>query len=121
MRIVDRREDRKKESTRVRKTLRQSLRGPRADFWRLWYVGLVLSTVRWLEMVVVGVVAYERTGSAFVVAAITMLRLLPMGLFGALLGAVVERLDRRLALAVLVGLMATTSAALCLVASLGAL
>jgi hypothetical protein len=105
----------------VRKTLRQSLRGSRADFWRLWYVGLVLATVRWLEMVVAGVVVYERTGSAFVVAAITMLRLLPMGLFGALLGALVERVDRRRALAALVALMATASAALCLVASLGAL
>ena len=57
------------------------------DFWRLWYVGLTISTVRWLETVVVGVVVYQQTDSAFVVAAITMLRLLPMALFGAFLGA----------------------------------
>jgi MFS family permease len=105
----------------VRKTLRQSLRGPRADFWRLWYVGLVLATVRWLEMVVVGVVVYDRTGSPFVVAAVTMLRMLPMSLFGAALGTVVERVDRRVALVVLVSLVALTSGALCVIAALGAL
>jgi MFS family permease len=105
----------------VEKTFRQLLRGPQADFWRLWYVGLVNAIVRWLEMVVVGVVVYDRTGSPFVVAAITMLRMVPMGLFGAVLGAVVERIDRRLALAVLLGLMAITSGVLSVVAALGAL
>jgi MFS family permease len=97
------------------------LQGSPADFWRLWYVGLVASTVRWLEMVAVGVVVYERTRSAFVVAAITMLRLLPMGLFGAFLGAAVERLDRRRALAAVIGLLGLTSGTLAVVASLGAL
>jgi MFS family permease len=105
----------------VGKTFRQLMRGREADFWRLWYVGLVSAIVRWLEMVVVGVVVYDRTGSPFVVAAITMLRMVPMGLFGAVLGAAVERVDRRLALAALVGLMAITSAVLSVVAALGAL
>lgn len=86
-----------------------------ADFWRLWYAGLVISTVRWLETVVVGVVVYQQTDSAFVVAAITMLRLLPMALFGAFLGALAEIFDRRLPLAGLIGLMALTSAALSVV------
>jgi MFS family permease len=82
------------------------------DFWRLWFVGMVVSTVRWLETVAVGVVVYQQTGSAFVVAVITMLRLLPMALFGAFLGAFAERFDRRLTLALLTGLMAATSATL---------
>ena len=85
------------------------LRAIPADFWRLWYVGLIASTVRWVETVVVGVVVYEKTGSALVVASITMLRLLPMGLFGAFLGAFAERFDRRLTLAGMVGLLAVTS------------
>ncbi|HYX01761.1 MAG TPA: MFS transporter [Reyranella sp.] len=97
------------------------MRSREADFWRLWYVGLVAAIVRWLEMVVVGVVVYDRTGSPFVVAVITMLRMVPMGLFGAVLGAVVERVDRRLALAALLGLMALTSGVLAVVAALGAL
>ena len=89
---------------------RHVLRTIPPDYWRLWYVGMVVSTVRWLETVAMGIVVYQQTGSAFVVAMITMLRLLPMGLFGAFLGAFAERFDRRLTLAGVVGLMAVTSA-----------
>ena len=92
-----------------------------ADFWCLWSAGLVLSIVRWLETVVVGVVVYRETDSPFLVSLVTMLRLLPMGLFGVFLGAFVERLDRRLTLAALIGLLAVTSAVLATVAALGAL
>ena len=100
---------------------RHVLRTIPADYWRLWYVGMVVSTVRWLETVAMGVVVYQQTGSAFVVAMITMLRLLPMGLFGAFLGAFAERFDRRLTLAGVVGLMAVTSATLSVVAWTGTL
>src|SRR5215468_10404081 len=92
-----------------------------ADFWFLWYVGMVASTVRWIETVAVGVVVYQQTGSPFVVAMMTMLRLLPMGLFGAFLGTLAERFDRRLTLAVLVGLLAVTSAILAALAFAGPL
>jgi MFS family permease len=66
-----------------------------ADFWRLWFVGLVVFVVRWVETVAVGVFVYQHTESAFLVAMMTMLRLLPMGLFGAFLGAIAERTQRR--------------------------
>ena len=62
------------------------------DFWRLWYVGLIVATVRWLETIAVGIVVYQRTDSAFLVSMMTMLRLLPMSLFGFFLGALAERL-----------------------------
>ena len=91
------------------------------DYWRLWYVGMVASTVRWLETVVMGIVVYQQTGSALIVALVTMLRLVPMGLFGAFLGAFAERFDRRLTLAGIVGLMAVTSAVLAVVAFMGTL
>jgi MFS family permease len=109
------------ESKTVDQPFRQALREAPADFWRLWYVGMVVSTVRWLETVVVGVVVYQQTGSALVVALLTMLRLLPMGLFGAFLGAFVERFDRRLTLAGMVGLMTVTSAVLSAIAWTGTL
>ena len=102
-------------------SFRLMLRASSPDFWRLWYVGLIVSTVRWLEMVAVGIVVYQMTGSAFLVAMMTMLRLLPMGLFGAILGALAERFDRRLTLAAVVGLMAFTSAALAVIAHGGGL
>ncbi len=90
--------------------LRRMIEAP--DFWRLWYVGLIVSTVRWVETVAVGVVVYQRTNSAFLVSMMTMLRLLPMGLFGVFLGALAERFDRGRTLLVVVLMMSGTSAIL---------
>jgi len=89
-----------------------------ADFWRLWFVGLVVFVVRWVETVAVGVFVYQATGSAFTVAMMTMLRLLPMGLFGAFLGAAAERMERRTTLIVVVASMVATSLVLAVLAHL---
>src|SRR3546814_18925589 len=51
----------------------------------------------------------------------TMLRLLPMGLVGAVLGAVAERLERRSALIFVVLAMMASSAAVAILATLGRL
>jgi MFS family permease len=68
--------------------------------------------VRWLEMLVVGIFVYQHTGSAFDVALMTLLRMLPMALFGAVIGAVADRLQRRIALIAIV--LALLTIALCL-------
>jgi MFS family permease len=91
------------------------------DFWRLWLVGLVVFAVRWLEMLAVAVFAYQRTGSPFLVAALTMLRMLPMALFGAVIGAIAERLERRKALLLVVMSMELTSLTLAVLAFAGEL
>jgi MFS family permease len=91
------------------------------DFWRLWYVGLIIATVRWLETIVVGVVVYQRTDSAFLVSMMTMLRLLPMGLFGVFLGALAERFDRGRTLLIAVLVMGGTSAVLAILDRTGQL
>jgi MFS family permease len=100
---------------------RRLLLSGRDDFWRLWFVGLVVFVVRWLETIAVGILVYQRTGSAFVVAMMTMLRLLPMGLFGALLGALAERIERRTALIVVILMMGSTSFTLAILAHTGQL
>ena len=100
---------------------RRLLLSGRDDFWRLWFVGLVVFVVRWLETIAVGIVVYQRTGSAFLVAMMTMLRLLPMGLFGALLGALAERIERRTALIAVIILMGSTSFTLAVLAHTGRL
>ena len=92
-----------------------------ADFRRLWLVGLVVFAVRWLEMLAVAVFVYRRTGSPFIVAMLTMLRMLPMALFGALVGAVAERLERRIALIIVVISMLLSSLTLALLAWTNAL
>ncbi len=91
------------------------------DFWRLWYVGLIVSIVRWLETVAVGIFVYQRTDSAFLVSMMTMLRLLPMGLFGVFLGALAERFDRGRTLLVVVLLMSVTSTVLAILDQTGQL
>lgn len=101
-----------------------SLRAPlmhQPEFLRLWFVGFAVFVVRWLEMLAVGVFVYQRTGSAFFVAMMTMLRLLPMGLFGAWFGALFDRVERRHALIAVVLLMLASSAALTVLAWAGRL
>ena len=92
--------------------LRRLLRREYADFWRLWSVGLLVFVVRWLETMAVGVIVYQRTNSAFLVAMMTMLRLLPMGLFGIFLGTWAERIERRSTLIGVIILMGANSTAL---------
>jgi MFS family permease len=89
------------------------------DFRLLWIVGLVVFAVRWLEMLVVGVFVYQHTGSAFTVALMTLLRMLPMALFGAIIGALAERLERRRALVGVVQSMLATSFCLAVLAYSG--
>jgi len=76
------------------------------DFRRLWLVGLAVSVARWLEMLVVGVVVYGASGSALLVAAMTLLRLAPMGLFGMLIAVLAERVPRRVSLRFILALQA---------------
>ena len=92
-----------------------------ADFRLLWTVGLVVFAVRWLEMLVVGVFVYQHTGSAFTVALMTLLRMLPMALFGAIIGALAERLERSRTLVGVVVSMLTTSVCLAALAYAGRL
>jgi MFS family permease len=66
-----------------------------ADYWRLWITGICLHTVRWIETIAFAIFVYQRTEAAFLVAMILMLRMLPMSLLGAFLGALTDRLDRR--------------------------
>lgn len=88
------------------------------DFWRLWFVGFVAFVVRWLEMLAIGLYAYQITGSALVVAMLSMLRVLPMGLFGAFMGAAADRFERRSALILVVAVSMIVTCTLATLASL---
>jgi MFS family permease len=91
------------------------------DFRRLWLIGLIVFAVRWLEMLVVGVFVYQRTGSAFEVALMTLLRMAPMVIFGPLIGAYVERIERRRAQVVVSLSMLVTAIAVAALAYAGRL
>ena len=81
------------------------------QFLAVWTVGILISVVRWLEFLAVGIFAYDVTGSAFLVALLALLRFLPLALFGSLLGALGDMMDSA-------RLLRITMAAACLV-SLG--
>jgi MFS family permease len=104
-----------------KRSMQQLMLAGRTDYWRLWSVGLVVFTVRWLETVAVGVFVYQNSRSAFIVAMMTMLRLLPMGLLGAFIGAWAEKVERRITLIMVVLLMLSTSTSLALLAYSGTL
>jgi MFS family permease len=67
-----------------------------SDFLRLWLVGAFANAMRWLELLVSGLFAYEATGSAFAATVVIALRQLPQLLFGAFAGAVSEAVNRKL-------------------------
>lgn len=92
-----------------------------ADYRRLWLIGTTSSIVRWVDTLAMAVFAYQATGSAFVVAMLTMLRMLPMAVLGLVFGAVGERVERRLLLLGVLIAMALTSAALTVLAWSGTL
>lgn len=72
--------------------------------------------VRWMETLVMAIFVYQRTDSAFLVAMTQMLRLLPMGMFGAFLGVAADRMQRRTGLAIVTVMMAGSSGALAVLA-----
>ena len=65
-------------------------------FLRVWLVGGCSGVSRWLEMLVVGVFAFEATGSAFLVAFLVIMRMMPLAVFGPLVGTFADRLPPRL-------------------------
>jgi len=91
------------------------------SFLRLWIGGAIGNAMRWLEMLVAGIFAWDLTHSATLVALVTVARTLPMLLAGAFAGAVAEAVSRK---AMLVGgffLMAAVAATLWLLAATGML
>jgi len=88
-------------------------------FLRVWLVGAMSGVARWLEMLVVGVYAFETTGSALLVALLAILRMLPLALFGPIVGTFADRLPPRTFLAAGLAVATLASAALFLLFALG--
>ena len=66
-----------------------------ADIRQLWLTGVFTGVIRWTEILVIGIFTFEQTGSPLLVALLAFLNAVPGTLFGALVGAVGERVDRR--------------------------
>ena len=57
----------------------------------MWLAGALVNINLWLEMLAIGVFVFDVTDSPFQVALMLCLRMLPLALLGALVGALAER------------------------------
>ena len=64
-------------------------------FRRIWAAGAITAMVRWLDMLVLSLYAYELTGEVGAVAVAFLIRMAPRLLFGFFVGAIADRMDRR--------------------------
>jgi MFS family permease len=90
-----------------------------AAFLRVWLTGGFAGVLRWLELLAISVYVLETTGSPFLVALMTFLRMAPMFLFGIPAGALADRYDRKRLLLIGLLVLAAAAAALALLAVQG--
>jgi MFS family permease len=64
------------------------------SYRRLWLAGFCMNTSRWMDMLVLGWVVLELTGSPFMVGVAAFGRTAPLMLFGVFSGVVADRFDR---------------------------
>lgn len=76
------------------------------SFRRLWAIGGASTAMRWLDTVAVGAFVFQLTGSPFDVALTFFFRMIPMFALGAFIGAISDRLNRRLLLVITFGALA---------------
>jgi MFS family permease len=93
------------------------LRDP--GFLRVWGIGLIGNTMRWLELLAIGIFVFETTGSALLVAAMTIARQLPLALFGVFIGPMAERTNRKHLMIFGFAVMTVSTATMGLLAYLG--
>ncbi len=90
-------------------------------FVPLWSVGALNSTGRWLDTLVIAIFVLDRTGSAFTVASMLMLRLLPLAIFGVFGGVLAQQFERWRLLRIASSLLAVQALTLLCLAYLGLL
>lgn len=81
-------------------------------------MGLLANTMRWLEMLAIGIFVYEVTESALLVAVMTIARQLPLALFGSFIGPVAEKTNRKYLLVAGFSVMTCSSFIMGIMASL---
>lgn len=89
------------------------------DYRRIWGAGVASGTCRWLEILAAGVYAFETTGSPFLVALLFFLRLMPLVLFGSVIGTLADRWSPKGFLVAGLGLAAIAAASVALLLALG--
>jgi MFS family permease len=91
-----------------------------ADYRRLWAIGGLTGVARWLEFVAIAIFTFELTRSPELVALLAVLRMVPYVLFGFLMGALADAIDRKRLLVASFGMMVAASATMVVVTAIGA-
>ena len=73
------------------------------NFLSVWSVGGITGVVRWFQLLAFGVYIYETTGSPFLVSTIPILWMLPLTLFGPIIGVLADQVSRKLLLVLSLG------------------
>ena len=68
-------------------------------FLCVWSIGALSGIVRWLQLLVLGLYTFELTGSPLLVSTVPMLWMIPLALFGPLVGVLADRINRKALLA----------------------
>ena len=87
----------------------------------LWFAGGCFWTIQRIEVLAVGVFVFEFTGSAAAVALVLFARMIPMILFGAVIGALVQYVQGRTLMLYGLAILSVMSAGLSLLVSTGAI
>jgi MFS family permease len=76
------------------------IRVPLSDpnFLSIWLVGGLTGVIRWFQLLALGVYTFDTTNSPLLVAIVPLLWMLPLALFGPLIGAIADRLNRNMLL-----------------------
>jgi len=80
-----------------------------ADYRRIWTIGLLTGITRWLELLALGIYAYDVTSSPEVVALLALLRMAPFVVFGFFIGALTDMIDRKRWLIAAIGMVLVSS------------
>ena len=89
------------------------------SYRRLWVSGLFVSVARWIDLVTLGWLALQITGSPFMVGLAAFARTAPLMVVGPFAGIVADRVSRGRVLIVAQGATAATALALALIFGLG--
>jgi MFS family permease len=90
-----------------------------ANYRRIWITGMCSGISRWLEMLAVGVYAFETTGSPFLVALLVILRLMPLVVLGSVVGTLADLYSPRRFMVAGMALGMTVSGTVCLLLLFG--
>ncbi len=99
--------------------MRALMRDP--AYFCIWSVGGLTGIVRWLQLLALGVYTFEITRSPLLVSMIPVLWMLPLTVLGPLVGAIADRLDRKLLLAGSMTMIIAVSAVMAVLSHLGQL